>query len=103
MPGLQPTDVPRRASLQIATLADGRLLLRGPAGVSLLGGVAGADVERVLAEVDGERTAEEICRRLVGEYEERDVLRLLRHLAGASAIGGAATLQNRSEAAPPGS
>ncbi len=63
-------------------------MLRGPAGLSRLRGVAREDLERVLAEIDGERTATEICRRLP-EYEESDVLRLLRRLERLSEVAGA--------------
>lgn len=75
--------VPRRdPAAQAVALPDGRLLLRHRGGVSVLGGVALEDLRRVLAEVDGRRTAGEIAAALAGEYEREQVLRLLDYLAG---------------------
>ena len=65
--GLQPDDVLRqRGAVELSELPDGHLLVRTRVGASVLprvedGGFASRDVERVLAVVDGKRTAEEIC------------------------------------------
>ena len=80
---LRPTDVLRREpAAQIAVLADGRLLVRHPAGVSVLSGFAAEEVRRVLEHVDGERTVEALCRELAAEKGAGEVARLLSHLVG---------------------
>lgn len=80
---LSPSDVPHRdPAAQALSLPDGRVLVRHAAGVSVLGGVAVEDLERVLAAVDGERTVEEICQALAEEYEPEAVRRLLGNIAG---------------------
>ena len=79
---LSPTDVPRLRPIQIARLADGGIALRGRKGLSLLRGVAPADLERVLDTIDGERTVTEICSALATEYETAAVRRLLQQLLG---------------------
>ena len=68
--------------VQAVELPDGRLLIRKPAGLSLLGGVALDSLQQVLDRIDGHKTVEELCNELAGEYEPADVLRLLRHLLG---------------------
>ena len=78
---LRPTDVPRRSRPQIARIDTDRLLVRGPHGVSLLRGIARDDLERVLAHIDGRRTAGEICELLADEYDREQVFHLLRRLA----------------------
>lgn len=82
-PRLRPTDVlEREPSLQLADLPEGRLLVRHPRGVSLVDGVTRGDAEAVLAQVDGRRTAEEVCDALAGTYDTRRAVTLLRRLFG---------------------
>ncbi len=85
---LRDDAVPQPVPLQVAELADRRLLLRGPDGVRLLGGVGRDALERVLSAIDGRRTAGEICDQLSDEYDRQDVLDLLRHLP----VGAAGTV-----------
>ncbi len=98
---LRPGDVLRPIPIQVATLGDGRLLVRGPAGIAALAGVARGDVERVAAAVDGVRTAGEVCAELAGEVGERDAVRVLRLLAGLGPETGAATPAGAGEAVRP--
>ena len=76
---LAPDDILERVHhVQLAELPDGRLLLRHPGGVSLLGSVSRGDVEAVLELVDGRRTAAEI----VAARPGRGTRALLRNLLG---------------------
>ncbi|MEE8583852.1 MAG: tryptophan halogenase family protein [Acidobacteriota bacterium] len=68
--------------VQAVELPDGRLLIRKPSGLSLLGGVALEGLQQVLGRIDGQKTVEELCNELAGDYEPADVLRLLQHLLG---------------------
>jgi tryptophan 7-halogenase len=80
---LQPTDVLRPdPAVQVAALADGRLLVRHARGLSLLGGVSLDEVRRVAAAADGRRTAEEVCAALAGEIDPAHTRRVLRRLLG---------------------
>ncbi len=75
---IHPDDVPRRPrAVQVASLGDGRLLLRGEAGVTLLRGVDGGELRRLLDLVDGERTVGDI-----GTAFGDSATRLLHRLAG---------------------
>jgi len=87
MPTLDPTDVPRRIpTAQVVDLADGRILVRGPDGVRLLGGIRFADLRRLLPLADGSRTVAEICRAVArdldAKLDETALRRLLGELAG---------------------
>ena len=83
---LDPSDVLSRDPLaQAIALPDGRLLVRHAGGVSLLGGIAAAGLERVLGQVDGARTAAEVaaaCGDLVPRLSPPEILRLLAALEG---------------------
>ncbi len=72
----------REGDVQWIPLPGGRLLIRHPRGVSLLGGVTRADVEAVLELIDGERSVADVCGELAGRYEAAAVKRLLRNLGG---------------------
>ena len=76
------TSFPEPVFLQIAELAGDRLLVRGPAGVSMLG-LAREDIERALAITAAGRPAgDELSGALSSEVEPRDVLDLMRRLTG---------------------
>ena len=79
---LRSSDVIHRLPAQVAALPDGRVLTRGPSGVSLLGGVDLVDLQGVLDRIDGRRSAGEICADVADEYEVEEVLDLLRHTDG---------------------
>ncbi|HEV7667693.1 MAG TPA: tryptophan 7-halogenase [Thermoanaerobaculia bacterium] len=83
---LAPTDVlVRDPRAQAIALPDGRLLVRHADGASLLGGVSREDLERVLAQVDGTRTAAEVvaaCAALHPPLSEREARGLLVALDG---------------------
>lgn len=75
----------RDPAAQAISLPDGRLLVRHAGGASLLGGVSRQDLERVLAQVDGIRTAMEIvaaCAALDPPISEREARGLLVALDG---------------------
>src|SRR4051812_1901596 len=79
---LLPSDRLRRdPAAQAISLPDGRLLVRHTGGVSLLGGLPVADLERVLRQVDGQRTAEEVAA-ACADLDAQAVLRLLAALDG---------------------
>ncbi|HEX3531201.1 MAG TPA: tryptophan halogenase family protein [Thermoanaerobaculia bacterium] len=79
---LLPSDRLRRdPAAQAIALPDGRLLVRHAGGVSLLGGLPVADLESVLAQVDGQRTAEEVAA-ACADLDAQAVLRLLAALEG---------------------
>ncbi len=80
---LGPQTVLRRvAGAHAEASPDGRVSLHHPRGESLLGGVTLAEVEAVLAAVDGRATAEELCRRLAPGLPPPRSRALLRHLLG---------------------
>lgn len=80
---LRPTDVLRQdPDAQWVALADGRLVIRHRGGASLIGGLPRADVEAVLAAVDGQRSAEEVCAALAANLDGPAVRRVLRRLWG---------------------
>jgi tryptophan halogenase len=79
---LAPSDRLRRdPAAQAIALPDGRLLVRHTGGVSLLGGLPVADLEHVLNQVDGQRTAAEVAS-ACEDLDPPAVLRLLAALDG---------------------
>ncbi len=72
----------RIPGVQILEHDDGRLLIRGPLRCVLRHGVRLAELEQVLAEVDGIRTAGEIAARLADRFVAADVIALLAALIG---------------------
>jgi tryptophan halogenase len=83
---LAPSDLlVRDPAAQAIALPDGRLLVRHAGGVSLLGGIEVADLDRILGQVDGARTAAEVaaaCEQLDAGLSPPAVLRLLAALDG---------------------
>ncbi len=82
MSRLQNHDIPRRLPSQIAQLGDGRLLVRGPSGLALLGGADLGTAETILDRVDGRRTVDEICAVLAPQLEAERIVRLLKSFDG---------------------
>jgi len=79
---LLPSDRLRRdPAAQAIALPDGRLLVRHSGGVSLLGGLSIADLEHVLDQVDGQRTAAEVAA-ACADLDAQALLRLLTALDG---------------------
>ena len=79
MRSLSPDDVLVRAPEgALDWQSDGRLLVHHRLGTSLLDGVEQSEAERVLAAVDGRRTAIEVCRFLAPEIPPERSRRLLR-------------------------
>ncbi|HEY2739655.1 MAG TPA: hypothetical protein VGK45_14695, partial [Thermoanaerobaculia bacterium] len=79
---LLPSDRLRRdPAAQAIALPDGRLLVRHSGGVSLLGGLPVADLEHILDQVDGQRTAAEVAA-ACADLDPQAVLRLLAALDG---------------------
>lgn len=78
----RPTDVPSLLPAQIASLENGVVAVRGRRGLALLRGARRADLDRVLALIDGERTVGEICDALADDCSTEDVLRCLWQLEG---------------------
>ncbi len=79
---LLPSDRLRRdPAAQAIALPDGRLLVRHSGGVSLLGGLPVADLEHILDQVDGQRTAAEVAA-ACADLDAQAVLRLLAALDG---------------------
>jgi tryptophan halogenase len=81
-----PSDLLRRdPAAQAIALPDGRLLVRHAGGVSLLGGLTTADLDLVLGQVDGKRTAAEAaaaCVELDASLSPEAVLGLLAAVDG---------------------
>ncbi|MEM7355378.1 MAG: tryptophan halogenase family protein [Acidobacteriota bacterium] len=80
-----------RLPAQISALPDGRLLIRGAAGIRLVRGVDPADLEQVLSRVDGDKSADAICSELAEVYDPDAVLGLLRHLEASGLVSSAPT------------
>lgn len=76
----------RAPRLRTLPLPDGRSLLRHPRGATLLGGVAAADLERLLELVDGRRTLGDIRRELAAEYAPEGVDDVVAALLRAGAL-----------------
>jgi len=83
MSPFSPSDVLcRDPAAQANVLPDGRLLVRHAGGMSLLGGITGEDLGRVLGAVDGVRTAAEVVA-ACAEADPRLTLSRVRGLLGA--------------------
>ena len=72
----------RDPELRLASLADGRILVRHLAGTTLRAPIPLHDLQTLLAQVDGIRTVAEICTALEHIYRVDDVNRLLANLVG---------------------
>lgn len=82
-PPLSPHDVLERdPAVRLVPLAGGGVLADHPRHPRILRGSRLEDLERLLALVDGTRTAGEIVELLAGEFEEEGVVRTLRSLLG---------------------
>lgn len=68
--------------VQTINLEDGCLLVRHQRGTNLRSVLPVAELQRVLAVVDGQATVAEVVNKLAAEYEEADVFALLEALLG---------------------
>ena len=76
----------RDPALRVEAQPDGRLLLHHRRGRTLLGGVAAAHLDRLLALVDGRRTLADLQSRLAGEFAPEGVAAVVRTLLACGAL-----------------
>ncbi|HMB52343.1 MAG TPA: tryptophan halogenase family protein, partial [Thermoanaerobaculia bacterium] len=76
----------RDPGLRVEPQPDGRLLLHHRRGRTLLGGVAGEHLDRLLALVDGRRTLADLQAALAAEFEPEGVAAVVRTLTDCGAL-----------------
>ena len=83
MDDLRPEDVlgiePRA---QYVALKDGRLLVRHPAGITVVRGVREGDLDKLCSKLEAPRTVGAVCEALSAEYDPEGVLDVLSTLTG---------------------